>query len=1018
MADNPFDQFDAPAESNPFDQFDAGVKPLTATGPNDKYGVEKNIATGALKNITHIPGIFGDVGELGRFITSGVQSMFSDRTAEQIRADQEKLGQRTREKARTEEGMLGRVASAVSGVRAPAGADIYEATVKPSLGEYEPQTALGRIGQAAIESAMPGPSGKAKIGTRILAEAPGLMQRGLEAAGRYLPVPVLGGIGGASGQGARELGAGPYTAALVGAAVPVGVAGAASAARRAVPTVTREGQARTAGKLMREHATDPAKALETAEKTYASYPPQWGENLPDPSQALPSLSEATGDRGLASGERAARLTDVGTDAALMERQQARNEARKDYLKTTVEPGATGEEPGQLFRQQAEDLDKRIEQALPDVGTNEELGKRTRAPILAGREAVEDARSKLYDAMEEHFGDNTLLPNKTRENAGKLNEYDPAYAEPPTSLNYIKKALAFPEVVTFGNMRAYLKSINKALQQARTGTPIAADIGELKFLKAGVMDDLENAIANQHKYEQEAVARGELSPDATIESKLQRQRADWYAGKMAEGQGVATSTGTNVTAGPRGISSASGTKGPRGGIAGGTGSDSGVPGNAPNMDPRAAAALTAANDAQRYLGQTYRQGTVAQLLKENGFKGAWNLRDSSVPRTAFPGGPDGYTVTKSVLDAGGPKVVPALTDTAVMSLREAMQNAGGHLNPQKLQAWKNKYRTSLNALDEVSPGFSSQFDNLASTQSTMASKFVGAANAGEAQNFMGQILRKPDGASTLQHLVKEAGNDPAVVEGFKKLTVDHMIDEATKSAGASGDWGSHLKNQIAAYRNKLPALFAPDQMKVMERLADDATQAQQHVRNLKGGLPGSPTTQNFQVIKQRLTPMAPLERHAGWPWLALWEGTRSGFDAFLEAMAGVVGLGAAQRVVHNLRARGVNGVQDMYRAGMADPQIGMRMLRHGVETPASPSWFNRSAQAILASPLYERPVLDQEERKGHASGGKVGVDHEKAAKHMVGLVERARKMETARTKPLLKTDDNTVAHALALANAAI
>ena len=58
------------------------------------------------------------------------------------------------------------------------------------------------------------------------------------------------------------------------------------------------------------------------------------------------------------------------------------------------------------------------------------------------------------------------------------------------------------------------------------------------------------------------------------------------------------------------------------------------------------------------------------------------------------------------------------------------------------------------------------------------------------------------------------------------------------------------------------------------------------------------------------------------------------------------------------------------------------------------------------------------RTARASGGGVSSDQSRAATHLVGLVDKARKMDQRATRPLLESHDTVVANALAAASRGI
>ena len=85
-------------------------------------------------------------------------------------------------------------------------------------------------------------------------------------------------------------------------------------------------------------------------------------------------------------------------------------------------------------------------------------------------------------------------------------------------------------------------------------------------------------------------------------------------------------------------------------------------------------------------------------------------------------------------------------------------------------------------------------------------------------------------------------------------------------------------------------------------------------------------------------------------------------------------------------------------------------------------FPVRAPIKLAKGIATRPILsdtlinaDQQQRQGHAAGGKVGFDHEAKADKLILLADKIKKDEAKKTSSILNVDDSTVARALAVVN---
>lgn len=139
-------------------------------------------------------------------------------------------------------------------------------------------------------------------------------------------------------------------------------------------------------------------------------------------------------------------------------------------------------------------------------------------------------------------------------------------------------------------------------------------------------------------------------------------------------------------------------------------------------------------------------------------------------------------------------------------------------------------------------------------------------------------------------------------------------------------------------------------------------------------------------------------------------------------AGALTVGTLATARHALarifRDRGVSSqarIANLIGKGFASRDVGAAMLENAMHPDGTPNLraFDNLARAMLGA----QDLQHQGEREGRAAGGGV-FDHVKAAKHMVGLVDKARKRDSENTKPLLQAHDNTIAHALAIANRSI
>lgn len=1024
-----------------------GDKLLDNSSADDSRGVLKNIGTGVAKMVTHIPGMIGDFNELGPRITSNVQSIFSDRTAPQIREDRMRARAKALDQTLSDPDMLDKVLGAPARgsqyLQAPTGEDIYKHVVKPVVGEYHPKTFAGQIGQIALESAMPGPGGKVGTGERILSHAPGLTEKALGIASK-LKMPALGATMGATGAGVSELTGSPEAGLVASLAVPFAPAAARTVAPRAAERVStwlphsKEWAARKAAQSDLQ-ITDPRRALATAEQRYAEEAPGGDITKWRDTGASPTIAEAAGDAGLAGTEQAVRLSgDANVDAALRQRMENRQTARDTQLRSTLDAAAKPEDVATFFRQRQQELDNALDTAVPRGARPEELGSTVKGEMRGGLEQDVATRRKLYDAIDPN-GDLHIVSKatpKAAEELMKAYEQHKDVSRPPVSLPEIQMAQGLKGVVPFAKLRKLRETINEALGNARAGAnPNFAAQRELKILKNAIDEDMQRAIANQQQRHLDEIRLGARTQGDTLASELsnfhgwlQRQQSQWRADRAAVsgaagGQGPAAGAEPRPGA-PHGDTTAAGAagEGPAGGTAGARVAGAGEP---PYVDPEAAERLATANAFHRYFKQMYGEGTVGQIMRPTS-----PVSDAAIPGKVFPGGDKGYETTAHVLQSahGSPEAITAMGDIANASLRKVVDASGGRLTPQALDKWRNQYGGSLRAIEEAHPGFSDRYNNIANVQSELATQFTGFRDPTSASRALGRVARAPNGPQALRELLAESGASPDVREGLKHLMVNHLIDTSVGNAILPGSRqpmfsGVKFRANLRAMRPALEQLFSPEHMRVMDRLAADFESQFMHEQALKGPAVGSNTARNLELLEKRLRGEgagASAGRDITLP-LAVQTLATHGVGTALHMMGGMLGTKALTSLVQGFHNRNIRNMNDAIKVGMTDPEVGLKMLRHHAnENLVGHSWATRVKEALDNSPYYALPaaVQAQHERRERASGGKVGVNHATHAAKLVSLVDKARKEITEQTKPLLKAHDTHIAQALELANGAI
>lgn len=240
---------------------------------------------------------------------------------------------------------------------------------------------------------------------------------------------------------------------------------------------------------------------------------------------------------------------------------------------------------------------------------------------------------------------------------------------------------------------------------------------------------------------------------------------------------------------------------------------------PNADQAALDRINAAKRFHADYAQTFQKGPVKDALQTSGFTGQYAKPAGALPGKAIPAGPAGYEITKGFLKAANYENAPAflkgsgsdaaaggqngralaeMKDQALAPLRAA--TVDGMLPQKAVDAWKAKYGPALRALDEASPGFSTQFDRAGAAHSAvMAAREHLKANDPTAglDRAPGAIPKAAvqtgdTGYGTLKRLFDTTKNDPSVIAAVQ----DHVLQplrrtgltpEATVSPKALADW---------------------------------------------------------------------------------------------------------------------------------------------------------------------------------------------------------------------------------------
>ena len=464
---------------------------------------------------------------------------------------------------------------------------------------------------------------------------------------------------------------------------------------------------------------------------------------------------------------------------------------------------------------------------------------------------------------------------------------------------------------------------------------------------------------------------------------------------------------------------------------------------PYFEQGAADKLSEAKAAHANFARTFRQEPVKGALADYGYSGDYKMPAGAVPDRALPAGPKGYENTTAFLKANNnsPEIIAALQQTAINKLRDTM---GGDslLAQKKLDAWKTKYDSSLRAIEEVSPGFKSKFDDLASATESLnsarqanvermalekksaANQIIGAQTAEEMRSRVGNLLTATDGAAKIKEIMgRMAGNQDAI-DGLRRAATEHLVDRFSNASIAGGEHtlsGAKFGKFLTANADSLEAMFGKEGVANMKRIGADLDRSQQAMDAVRART-GSDTAQN---LFGQYNKIMEAKGHGSLATVFLLGGMEA-FDKM--GIMGALGVGATaalKNAADRLRANGVSNINDLLMRGLEDPSVGAAMLQRAIDKNGKPDLtaINRlNATLARGNQLSQQ---EEERRRGHASGGRVSratggkvSDHDTSADRLVRLAERAKNANNKDTEPLLGVNDDVIAKALDVAQAAI
>lgn len=973
---NPFDQFDTPSApagspektggANPFDQFDAPTDSARSLVLNAEGGAHRGLASVAGAPVDLMTGV----------LNAGIRRMNEKDVA-------------TRPKT---------LSSLVTGetpapyfkeIKDPFGGSKSIERGLQAIGgnpQEVPRTPAERVMAAAGEGAgsMIGGAGMVGAARNVVGAAAPKTMEALEGVfGKpNVETAAVGATAGAGGQVAEEAapegykGAAKIAGSLAGGSSILAAKVAAGAGRYAVDIgkevarpFTKTGQEEMAARKVAGAASDLPAVKDALE--------QGSQELVPGSR--PTTFQQTGDMGLGQLERVNRTANPDD---FMVRDATQNTARRAALEG-VQPLGNPSEVATHFRTLRNVLDSQTEGAVNHIqaqaarvtepvsgatGTAEAHGAALRDAAQAARDVTKEHERSLWNAVDPE-GKMVMPGTPIAETAKSVEEGLSRSAKPleGEERNIFDVAKEYGPETPFKEVTDLRSRVSTAMRKELGDNGYSPVYHRLVQLRGSIENAIDHAVENRAAQEQHAVSQGTMAPEETIDAQIKAWRDRFYANKAdlennRAGYGGGPSPGSSSDAGVFRTT---------GEASGGPGNPERTPGvSAPTgqpLDAEAADRLKAASAATRYRAATFDNGPVGTVLKKGGTADEYRASNAEVPAKVFHPGPTGGEDVRAYIKAAGTEdAVPALSDYAASSLRNAVVKADGSLDPAKVRGWIAKHEPALN---ELPPELRDKFTNAARAEEIVRDataarqtqletfdrsnlgKIMGLQNDGDVVRHVGAIFNGKNAAQDMQQLVTATRNSQSAREGLRRAVVDH-IQNSFLSNTESGTTGQNLIKSDAIQtfmRTKsdvLGKVFSPKEVASLNAIAQDLQRANRTISATK--LPGgSNTAQDLTALGNASGDRSLLSR-------LTFEAAAAGTGSELTgSLLGGVGGWLTAKVAGAFRDAGITRVDDLVKRAMLDPDFARELLK---KVPPHPSrdvlspLIHRAKQLAVISPV--------------------------------------------------------------------
>lgn len=803
---------------------------------------------------------------------------------------------------------------------------------------------------------------------------------------------LLGTVAGGSGAAAAELVPEQYKplASLIGGFVgagtlaSLGTLGRAGwdAARGYAQPFTQAGQKQIAGQTLRGAAENPSAAADALEAPAQLVP-----------GSVPTTAQAAGDMGLLSLERSAQTRRPD----LFRQRAADQNAARVTAMGGVERAGDPMDVTRVLRSQLDDIEQTTQAAVDAarqtadtataaVGGNQPIeayGSRIRDSAVAAENAARQRERALWAAVDPE--DNLALNVAPVRQAVKEIRAGITPSATPISgaEGQIYGAVAgYKDVMPFRHLTDLRSNISTEMREELRQRGRTASYARLSRLRGAVEDAINTAVERQAQADAEAVAAGQMAPEATVGFRLQQQAQEWQDRRAAEaraGQSAGEDIAGNVALGQGGVSSVSGAARPSGARSRGNEGNPGVQAPEPlqpNFDDAAAERLRAASAATKERATTFGPTTPAGAVVRN-FEGrdAYRLSDAAVPARVFHPGPRGFEDVQQFRQAvGDENALPVLSDYAAASLRRTAGRADGTLDPGRMQAWQRAHAESMRAFPELAQRFATAesaeravAETAAARRAALdnfnrqaAARLLNAQAPEDVTRAIGGMFSNRNAVTTFRDLAEATGASPEARAGVRRAIADYINgrfvgNTEVGTSGTAAIRSDAFQTFVRQNRSALAQFFTNDELQLIDNLVADLQRSNRSLNAVR--IPGQSNTAQDQAALRRYNMQETiLQRMA-----------TSGAGAGAGAVAGgpvgaAVGSGATM-VMSAMRDAGLRNVEDLVTQAMLDPALARALLLKASNPQQADSYFGVLARRLRTISMVSGAQSESQHRRG-------------------------------------------------------